>query len=329
MRPVTKQQVTQYNADDYDVMRRYLFENLGAYCSYCEQPISNDSAVEHKVPKSVSRGFPAYQVQWRNLLLGCQSCNSAKSVTPDKNNVANHNNLSTERWYMATLGLWVWPDSTPAKPGQPAPPVDESYQLFTPLRQQYTQVQLVAAGLVRAPWVNVPPAWATAPATMVWITPNDTYINAQPNAAALRQRVLNTIQGLNLNLYNADDQRYNNRRVVNREAAYATATASLQRLRTVYAAVPNVGSQRMRLMVKAIRNSVLASGFWSVWFWVFRSALDNPANGTSWHGVSLANRRELLLRTLVYYYAAERNGLATVPILPGTDAARLDLAAFS
>lgn len=324
MRPVTKQTITQYNQNDYDVLRTYLFSNLGAYCSYCEQPIGNDSAVEHKVPQSTVRGFRTRATQWRNLLIACQSCNSTKSAKPDKRDVPNHSN-DTETWYMETLNLWVWPDRNPNLPNQPAPPVDQTYRLFRYERSARTQEWLYQQGLLRKPWGVNAPAWAQAPQTKTWVMPDDTYIGTD---AALRQRVLNTIVGLNLNLNNTDDPGYNDRRVDNRDAAYLTAQTALTHLHTVYAGSNRTDVDRVILTVQAIREAALASGFWSIWFMLFRAALDNPVNGTPWYGVPKADREELLARSLLYYYPAEQNGNGTVPLFPGTDDTRLNLGAF-
>src|ERR1700733_6857828 len=120
MRPVIKPFIVQYNEDDYDVLRTYLFDALGPYCSYCEAPISNASAVEHKVPKETLSRFAT---AWYNLLIACQSCNSAKGQTP-----LNKNNN-----YRDTLAQWVWPDKIEQLRSDPRPglPVDETCKLLT------------------------------------------------------------------------------------------------------------------------------------------------------------------------------------------------------
>jgi hypothetical protein len=333
MRPVVKPTITQYNFDDYDVMRRYLFPAIGAYCSYCEQPISNDSAVEHKVPKDADKGFPDYQVQWRNLLLGCQTCNSAKGARPDKNDVPGGSSMGEEDWYLATMKLWVWPDSTPETNTEPALSGDQTYRLFQYVSDSRSQAGLLADGLLRKYWTGTP-VWLNTAATMTWVVPNETYIAGQFNADALRTRVKTTITNLNLNRYNPNDETYNDRRVLNRTAAYAAATASLQRLQTVYQAAQdnykgNARKAVIRMIVKTIRQSVMAMGFWSIWFQVFRGALDTPPMISPWHGVDVSVRKDLLLRTLVYYYAFEQDNNDTVLIFAGTDVSRLNLSTFA
>ncbi len=330
MRPVKKRAITVYNGNDYDVLRTYLFSRIGAYCSYCEQPVANDSAVEHKIPKAAAQGFPRQATEWRNLLLACQSCNAAKWQTPSKQDVHGDARQDREEWYLEALKLWVWPDSTAAMRYQPAPSVDEIYRLIRFEHSPKTQDALATAGLVRKPWrTAMAPAWALAPQTKTWVLPNDNYITTQPNPVVLRQRVVATIAGLNLNLNNTDDPGYNNRRVDNRDDARGAALGALGQLETVYAGTPNPATDRVILTVKTIREAALATGFWSVWFWVFREALENPAAGTRWYGVSKANRQEILERTLLYYYPNEQGGNPAAPLFPGTDDSRLNLAAFT
>jgi hypothetical protein len=332
MRPVKKTAITQYNRVDYDVLRTYLFTQIGAYCSYCEQPIGNDSAVEHKVPKSARNGFDTQATEWRNVLLACQSCNSAKSDQPSKRAVDIIDQGSNdEDWYLATLRLWVWPDRNSNMPSQPAPPVDEIYQLIRYERSARTQESLVNAGLLRKNWGSVVPAWAQAPQTKTWVLPNDNYINTLGTSAnAMRLRVKNTIAGLNLNFNDTDDRRYNDRRVDNRDAARNDALSALGELEGIYfSGVPGPSKAPVIVTIKTVREAALATGFWSVWFSVFREALDNPAAGTRWHGVSADDRKKVLSRTLLYYYPDEQGGKETVSLFPGTDNTRINMGAFS
>src|SRR5262245_57113290 len=142
MRPVEKKGDTpQYDPDAYDVMRGYLFQQIGSYCSYCEQPISNDSAVEHKVPKSERSGGELYDTKWYNLLLSCQSCNSAKG---DKDPQA----LGVS--YRTALELWVWPDTTPKNEIRHDPEYkgNETNKLFKFVRDARSQAQLCRDGFL-------------------------------------------------------------------------------------------------------------------------------------------------------------------------------------
>jgi HNH endonuclease len=76
----------------YGEARRFLIDNMGQYCSYCEQYLPTSLAVEHVYPKSSN---PALEKDWNNFLLGCTNCNSVKGkkdieesayVWPDKHN---------------------------------------------------------------------------------------------------------------------------------------------------------------------------------------------------------------------------------------------------
>jgi HNH endonuclease len=328
LRPVNKPVIKQYNADDYDVLRSFLFSLLGAYCSYCEAPISNDSQVEHKVHKSEKTGFVDFATQWRNLLISCQSCNAAKGRSP----MISGSDQKSLAAYTRTLNLWVWPDST-AKMGSEAPmPGDESYQLFTFEHTAKTQIQLRDAGLVRENTVKNEP-WASESRTMLWIVPNETYIRGlqselgDAGVAILKKRVQATIQGLNLNFLNTSNPGYNDRRVVNRTAAMEAASSALRNLENILMASGTVSHPAVKLMISAIRQTLIATGFWSVWFWVFRKALDSPAH-SNWSRFSSADRLQLLDALLYDYGMTGERAKASDRIFPGTDYSRLNMDAF-
>lgn len=64
----------QYN--EYSDAKWPLVENLGAFCSYCEEPRAfADIHVEHVEPKSKEGSM----CDWENFLLACNMCNSVKS----------------------------------------------------------------------------------------------------------------------------------------------------------------------------------------------------------------------------------------------------------
>jgi hypothetical protein len=323
LRPVSKPSLRQYNRGDYDVLRTHLFGNLGPYCSYCESPLANDSAVEHKVPKNNVTGFDGYATQWRNLLLCCKSCNSAKGTKPSKQDIADPGS----RDYLNTLNLWVWPDKTAQMRDQDPPPVDESYKLFTFEYSAKTQVQLRDLGLVRLKPGDASQPWATTAQTMLWIKQND----ANTTDAALRKRVLDTIQGLNLNYYDTSNEGYNDRRVDNRKKAMESANQALANLERAARAAGNVllSNPNVMMMMQAIRQTVIATGFWSVWFWIFRQALDNPPAASYWHQFPVGQRKALLEALLIYYTSPAERASATDLIFLGTDYQRLDMAAFS
>lgn len=64
---------------DYSWAKRFLIKQLGCYCSYCEQRICSNLAIEHVQPKSL---LPALKLDWDNFLLGCVNCNSVKLNKP-------------------------------------------------------------------------------------------------------------------------------------------------------------------------------------------------------------------------------------------------------
>lgn len=321
MRPVSKPTIVQYNQDDYDVLRTFLFIALGGYCSYCEAPISNDSAVEHKVPKNGGTGFPICATQWRNLLIACQSCNSAKGQKPSRADAYNPGNQ--ESFYLNTLNLWVWPDKTGQMPQQASPAVDESLRLFKFEYSEQSQVQLGGRGLVRPSSIQPTLSWANERHKMVWVIPNEAFIGAN---AALRTRVLTTIQGLNLNYYNSSDTTFNDRRVLNRTMAADRAGKALANLQSVVTkANNNLYHDAVLLMIKAIRQTIIATGFWSVWFGIFRGALSNQDPSACWNQFDLHHRKRLFETLLVYYH---ERGVPDL-IFAGTDYDRLDMGNFT
>jgi hypothetical protein len=321
MRPVVKNPVDSYNKGDYNVMRNQLLVQLGSYCSYCEAPISNDSAVEHKVPKSEKDGCPSNETQWRNLLLACQTCNSAKGPSPKKVAEASQN---TDE-FTATLKLWVWPDRNPNMRNEPAPPVDEIYRLLKVSRMDLTQNALVAHELLPESAVTKTKPWATTAYNMAWLLPNDTYIGTLgADTVDVRKRVKAMLRGLQLNYYEHDSVTFTHRRVLNRTAAYDAATAAVERLRIIVENYGNTKDVKVKLMIRAIRQSIIATGFWTTWFTVFRAALDQPL-GTTWTNHSVADRKKLLEHLMIRYMPDDPDGNPDSLIFPGTDVSRLNL----
>lgn len=86
---VTDKVYTSYKQAKDDLRGR-----LGAFCSYCEMNIDNQSDIEHVSPKSKN---PELEKKWNNFLLACKSCNIIKDnnnetrdgfVFPDTHNTA-------------------------------------------------------------------------------------------------------------------------------------------------------------------------------------------------------------------------------------------------
>lgn len=82
MRPVDKGEAPDISFGKYQDAEPYLEERLGAYCSFCEFPISHVPEVEHRISKSKDGDFLA----WENLLLSCKYCNTRKGVQVEGGN---------------------------------------------------------------------------------------------------------------------------------------------------------------------------------------------------------------------------------------------------
>ena len=91
MRPVDKGLSPYKEIAKYQDAEPYLEEKLGAYCSFCEMPLNNAPAVEHKESKHSGGAL----TDWSNLLLACTYCNSRKS----------------EKVKKGELNKWIWPDA--------------------------------------------------------------------------------------------------------------------------------------------------------------------------------------------------------------------------
>lgn len=60
---------------DYAEAKPHLIERMGSYCSYCGIRLDLGLAVEHVQPKA---RYAAQALDWTNLLLACDNCNSIK-----------------------------------------------------------------------------------------------------------------------------------------------------------------------------------------------------------------------------------------------------------
>jgi len=80
MRPVDRGEPITFDGSvseikRYEEARRFLTNNIGRYCSYCERYIPSMLAVEHVLPKGHHRDL---EIDWDNFLLACVNCNSHK-----------------------------------------------------------------------------------------------------------------------------------------------------------------------------------------------------------------------------------------------------------
>jgi 5-methylcytosine-specific restriction endonuclease McrA len=114
--PLTPIQAAKSNLESQVELYRdanpYLKTDLGLYCDYCEQVLSEMIAVEHIVPKAP---FPLTSLSWQNFLLCCRACNSKKLDKPARAELATWNlnpapTNEVER-YAAIRGHYLWPDN--------------------------------------------------------------------------------------------------------------------------------------------------------------------------------------------------------------------------
>lgn len=93
MRPIDKGMSPQIFTN-YQDAKPFLTDRLGTYCSFCERLILTGLAVEHIQPKSRKK-YAHLEKEWKNFLLACVNCNSAKSkkdvstkkyLLPDRDN---------------------------------------------------------------------------------------------------------------------------------------------------------------------------------------------------------------------------------------------------
>lgn len=99
-------------ADDYKTASVPLMTMLGAFCSYCESPLTGLLEVEHRASKSL---YPTYSTAWPNFLLACSPCNNAKGNNPARAVVQGWFNppkpaAPESDYYDAISAHYDWPD---------------------------------------------------------------------------------------------------------------------------------------------------------------------------------------------------------------------------
>lgn len=70
---------------EYKKAASHLLDDVGSFCAYCELPLHDPSQLEHVLPKSQ---FPTFALDWDNFVPACIACNSRKSKTPLRSDVA-------------------------------------------------------------------------------------------------------------------------------------------------------------------------------------------------------------------------------------------------
>lgn len=350
MRPVIKLPARPVSPfESADGIRHLLLEAVGPYCAYCESPITMDFPRSHRVSTSSQGadfkfdgrsftypegvGSRRFSPAWVNTQAACTACVAAQGVLPGSlagfermrsTNLPRFNQLvsgatgrlrldddATDDLYMAALASWVWPDTSSDENGLIVLMGDDTWNLFAFESSAQTQVGLADRGIVRlSPFERTQP-WATQSQTKVWVVPNTTFIDSQPDAADLRTRVSNTLLGWNLNYSNLSSPTAPDRRVDNRTAAFQTANAALNHLQAVVGQVKNaqnkgdedLGHPRVVSLTGFIRETLRATGFWSLWARRFVFAMSSDP---LWSAYSESARRLLLYELFVEYEIAER-----------------------
>lgn len=222
MRPVLKmptKTISPYESDKR--LRHQLIDAAGAYCVYCESPLSVDIPPGRKVSVAdesetitidgqlvdLSIGINRRQFDraWVNQQLMCTACFRAKGEKPGmseaiqflqtnadglwqtiKPKLVNRQRLADTDWetlFTAAALSWLSPDLSTDEMGQIlySIPGDYTFNLFTYTKVSYTPLQLYQNG-----WLNLTPSerlqtWANTAQTMVWVTPNTPQIQQFQN----------------------------------------------------------------------------------------------------------------------------------------------------
>lgn len=89
-----------------------LTTTIGAFCSYCETPVSGLLEVEHAANKS---NYPTFSCDWNNFLLSCSACNTKKLDKPDRLSVRTWSprraSLTEQEYYDRIRARYAFPDT--------------------------------------------------------------------------------------------------------------------------------------------------------------------------------------------------------------------------
>ena len=401
MRPVLKIPSRKVNKSMPNGQLRYLLlEAMGAYCVYCEAPLTVDIPYTHKISVSqvphkfqvgnytissqVGLNYHRFNTAWVNQQLMCAACAAAKGESPNLedalkylkaydqvNNsglfntiagkLSNSSRLDDGEWdtlFQAALQSWLSPDYSADEMGNLlyGAQGDQTYTFVKYVQDSRTPKALYDAGLLRLDLSNGVQPWMTQAQTKVWIIPNDTAINAwehqhNNNILDMTTRVKNTIWGLNLNYFNPTDAIQFDRRVENRTRVFAIVTQAGNRLNNLVTAVAGkpgfdkdslLFSPAISQITTSIRQSLRATGHWSLWAQEFqRNILDAPS-GNVWPTIDKDLRRLFLFNLLIEYEVDPgrmanqvqqfgdvrftRGPLVVRPVIPGLDVARVPFA---
>lgn len=229
---------------DYSYYRPDLVANLGEYCSYCEVPLGVNLAVEHLLSKTSSLNAE----DWDNLLLACTNCNSHK---------LNKTKSSED------LEKYFWPSMH-------YPGGFNTYDMMVYRKEAKTVERLANDGVFLWPPKSRPqnlyPNRSTQTYDQVWVYPSPTYAADQAKTKKIKDTIL--LMGLNDFTPDDNDPKASDRRVTNRTIAWDRATRLAGYLEPYYH--NPVGNQGAINLLKAqIKETAIATGFWSVWMTVF------------------------------------------------------------
>lgn len=282
---------------------------------------------------SAGVGSRRFSSAWVNVQAACAACVAAQGDLPGSlagferlrsTNLARFDELTdnasgrlrldddaTDDLYMAALGSWVWPDTSSDENGLIVLVGDDTWNLFGFDFSEQTQVELADRGLVRLDSFERDQPWATESQRKLWVVPKTTFIDGQLNGADLVGRVTNTILGWNLNYSNPHSPTAQDRRVDNRTAAFQTANVALTHLSAVVGQVSqnksdeDLNHPRVATLAGFIRETLRATGFWSMWAQRFGSAIYNSSDPL-WSAYSQSARRLLMYGLFVEYEIADR-----------------------
>ncbi|HQR35478.1 MAG TPA: HNH endonuclease [Blastocatellia bacterium] len=229
---------------DYSYYRPDLIANLGEYCSYCEVPLGVNLAVEHLLSKTSSLNAE----DWDNLLLACTNCNSHK-----RNKTKSSKDLVKYFW-----------------PSKRYPDGFNTYDMMVYRKEAKTVEQLANDEVFLWPPTsrlqNLYPNHSTQTYDQVWVYPSPTYATNQAKTKKIKDTIL--LMGLNDFTPDDNDPRASDRRVANRTIAWDRATRLAGYLEPYYRN-PAGNQGAINLLKAQIKETAIATGFWSVWMTVF------------------------------------------------------------
>lgn len=251
-RPTSRGTQVPIQGKDYSFFRPYLIARLGEYCSYCEVPLGLNLAVEHMLSKTESIN----ENDWNNFLLGCTNCNSHKRAKTKSED--------------SVLDNFVWPSIDNAV-------TSNTFDLMTYKKEAKTVSQLIADDV----FLDFKDERAKNQKKKLYPdidTQTYNYVWAYPSAlnSAIGKKVKGTIRLVGLNDFipgNSPDEFHENasdRRVFNRTAAWDRAEKLATLLVTYHS---NVAANQLAidLLKDQIKETAIATGFWSIWMTVFKS----------------------------------------------------------